>query len=148
MARTGVLARATHVEPVSSDHDVLAELQTTHPRAQLVLRESGGHDIVLPQGLVRLVLAVAEDLAAGNAVLALPLETLLTPQEAAQLLGLSRPFVSRLLNDGEIPSRHLPDSRHRLIRLTDLLEFQTRREQRAEGRRRIMEIAEEANLPY
>ncbi|WP_405141535.1 helix-turn-helix domain-containing protein [Sphaerisporangium sp. NBC_01403] len=64
------------------------------------------------------------------------------------LLGLSRPFVTRLLDEGEIPSQRLPGSNHRLVRLADVLEFQERREHRAEGRRRIMEVAEEADLPY
>jgi len=31
----------------------------------------------------------------------------LSPAEAAELLGLSRPFVVRLLDQGEIPSGHL-----------------------------------------
>jgi hypothetical protein len=34
-----------------------------------------------------------------------------------------------------------------LIRLVDVLAFQARRERRAEGRRRIVEAAEEAELP-
>ncbi|MFD8559627.1 helix-turn-helix domain-containing protein [Streptosporangium canum] len=149
MSRTGVLAHATRVEPVNADREVLAELQAAdRPQAQLVLRGSSGRDIVLPEGLVRLVLAAAQDLAAGNAVLALPVETRLTPNEVAQLLGVSRPFVARLLDEGEIPSQHLPDSRHRLVRLSDVVEFQARRERRAEGRRRITEVAEEADLPY
>ncbi|GAA0841095.1 hypothetical protein GCM10009525_54300 [Streptosporangium amethystogenes subsp. fukuiense] len=94
------------------------------------------------------MLAAAHDLAKGNAVFALPVETRLTPNEVAQMLGLSRPFVVRLLDEGEIPSQYLPDSRHRLVRLADILEFQARREHRAEGRRRIMEAAEEAEFPY
>ncbi|MGA2307756.1 MAG: excisionase family DNA-binding protein [Acidimicrobiales bacterium] len=63
-----------------------------------------------------------------------PAETILTPAEAAQLLGLSRPFVVRLLDDGEIPSERLPGSRHRRVRLSDVLAFSARREQRREGR--------------
>jgi hypothetical protein len=49
------------------------------------------------------------------------------------------PFVVRLLERGDIPSELLPESRHRRIRLEDVLAFQTRRERRAEGRRRIAE---------
>ncbi|WP_433227139.1 helix-turn-helix transcriptional regulator [Microtetraspora malaysiensis] len=43
------------------------------------------------------------------------------------MLGLSRPFVARLLDEREIPSQHLPGSRHRVVRLTDVLEFQAQR---------------------
>ncbi|KAB8193806.1 helix-turn-helix domain-containing protein [Nonomuraea phyllanthi] len=75
-------------------------------------------------------------------------ETPLTPDEVAEMLGLSRPFVARLLGDAEIPSYHLPGNGHRLVRLADVLDFQDRRERRAEGHRRVMEVAEEAELPY
>jgi excisionase family DNA binding protein len=68
--------------------------------------------------------------------------------EAAELLGLSRPFVARLLERGDIASELLPGSRHRRIRLEDVLAFQDRRERRAEGRRRISDIAATADLPY
>jgi hypothetical protein len=55
------------------------------------------------------------------------------PAEAAELLGLSRPFVAHFPERGDLPSELLPDSRHRGIRLEDVLTFQTRREPRAEG---------------
>ena len=65
-----------------------------------------------------------------------------------ELLGLSRPFVARLLDAGEIPSERLPDSRHRVVRLADVLEFQVRRERRRAGRRRIADEVHAAHLPY
>ena len=39
----------------------------------------------------------------------------------------TRPFVVRLLDDGAIPSQHLPQSRHRKVLLSDVLVFQERR---------------------
>jgi excisionase family DNA binding protein len=80
--------------------------------------------------------------------MAIPAEVTLTPAEAAELLGLSRPFVVRLFERGDIPSELLPDTRHRRIRLEDVLAFQDRRERRSEGRRRIADIATTADLPY
>ncbi len=112
-----------------------------------MLRTADGTEISLPQSLLRLVVSAASSLAAGRAVMAIPAEVTLTPAEAAELLGLSRPFVTRLLERGDMPSELLPDSRHRRIRLEDVLAFQARREQRAEGRR-IADIAATADLPY
>jgi excisionase family DNA binding protein len=80
--------------------------------------------------------------------MAIPAEVMLTPTETAELLGLSRPFVARLLDRGDIPSELLPESRHRRIKLEDVLAFQDRRERRSEGRRRIADIAASADLPY
>ncbi|WP_053619205.1 helix-turn-helix domain-containing protein [Nocardiopsis sp. NRRL B-16309] len=75
-------------------------------------------------------------------------ETTLSPAEAAEMLGLSRPFVVRLLDEGAIPSERLPGSRrHRMVRLEDVLEFQAKRERRREGRRKIVDAVESADLP-
>jgi excisionase family DNA binding protein len=97
--------------------------------------------------LVRILIASAGEPATGHAVMVLASETQLTPAEAAELLGLSRPFVARLLDSDDIPSTHLPDSRHRVVRLTDVLAFQERRERRREGRRQIADAIDEAGLP-
>lgn len=114
----------------------------------MVLRTPDGVEISLPSSLLQLVVNVADNLAAGRAVMAIPAEASLTPAEAAELLGLSRPFVVRLLERGDIPSELLPESRHRRIKLEDVLAFQARRSRRAEGRRRIADIAATADLPY
>ena len=57
----------------------------------------------------------------------------LPPAEAGELLGLSRPFIVRLINAGDLPAEHLPDSTHRVLRLSDVLAFQERRDRRRVG---------------
>ena len=150
MPRTAALAHATRVEPTPADHDLFTMLEHEGQQGDLVLvlHASGGRTIKLPESLAHLVVAAAHDLAQGNTVLALPLETHLTPNEAADLLGISRPFLLRLIDGGQITAEHLPDSSHRHLRLADVLEFQARRERRREATRAIGEIAEEHDLPY
>ncbi|WP_460849147.1 helix-turn-helix domain-containing protein [Phytohabitans suffuscus] len=60
----------------------------------------------------------------------------MTPAEVGDLLGFSRPYVVRLLAQGRIASEFLPDSRHRVVRLADILEFQRLRERCRTGRDR------------
>lgn len=149
MVRTSILSHAARIEPAPAEHDLFAAMEdAAEPESRLVLRGPDGRDILLPESLTHFVVAAVHELAAGNAVLALPVEARLTPAEAAQLLGYSRPFVARLLDEGEIPSAHLPGSSHRTVRLADVLEFQARRERNAEGRRRIAELVEDNDLPY
>lgn len=149
MARTSVLAKATTVESSPEIQDALAKAGRVVPgEVYVILRSADGSESVLPEELVRILAASAGELAIGHAVTVLAAETHLTPAEAAELLGLSRPFVARLLDSGDIPSSHLPDSRHRIVRLADVLAFQERRARRREGRRRIAEAAEDAGLPY
>lgn len=149
MTRSSVLAHATRVEPGSDDRASAAELnRLVTDSAALVLRLPDGREIVLPHSLVKVLRASAEELSEGHAVTVLASEVHLTPAEVAELLGLSRPFVVRLLDAGEIPSQHLPDSRHRVVRLADVLQFQARRERRRTGRRKVAEAVEAADLPY
>jgi excisionase family DNA binding protein len=76
-----------------------------------------------------------------------PLETRLTPNEAAQLPGISRPFLLRLIDHGHLPATHLTGSTHRHLRLADVLEFQGRRERRRNATEQISNIVEEHDLP-
>ncbi|MGA5417258.1 helix-turn-helix domain-containing protein [Streptomyces pseudogriseolus] len=71
------------------------------------------------------------------------LDVVLPPAEAAEHLGLSRPFITRLLDAGDIPSMTLPGSRHRVVRLADVLVFQQRRERRRRGRRQVADVSDD-----
>jgi excisionase family DNA binding protein len=80
-----------------------------------------------------------------------PRETQLTPNEAAELLGISRPFLLDLMTRGRLAAGALPESRHRIVRLADVLEFQAEGERRGQTKlaiAEIVEIVEDENLPY
>jgi excisionase family DNA binding protein len=151
MSRVGVLSNAVRVEPGETDRDATAliALATAGPRGQsLTLQLSDGTLLPLSAALVTVLRASADQLAEGHAVTVLPSEVSLTPAEAAELLGLSRPFVVRLLDQGDIPSERLPRSRHRRVLLSDVLAFTAKRDRRRTGRHRLAEIVEGSGLPY
>ncbi len=58
----------------------------------------------------------------GYAVTVVTHEATLTTQEAADVLGVSRPTLVRLLEQGRIP--YDQPGRHRRLRLKDVLDFQ------------------------
>jgi excisionase family DNA binding protein len=151
MARTGVLKQAVQVragaDQARSAGEV-ADAMAMEPDDAVVLMFPDGRQVPLPASLVDVVRASAKELAEGHGVTVLPADAVLTPAEVGELLGLSRPFVVRLLDEGEIPSERLPGSRHRRVRLTDVLSFADRRDRREQGRRRVADAVTDAELPY
>jgi hypothetical protein len=149
MARASVLGGATRVEPGPDDRRSARSLsQAFAGVTQLSVRLPDGKEIELPAALIRILRASADEISAGHSVTVLASEVLLTPAEVGELLGLSRPYVARLLDQSQIPSEYLPDSRHRVVRLADVLAFQARRERRREGRQHIVSTIESDDLPY
>jgi excisionase family DNA binding protein len=85
----------------------------------------GGQSVVVPPAAREALAAMMEGLAAGDHVGIVRLPELLTTQEAADLLRVSRPTLVKLLDDGVIPSQR-PGS-HRRVTRAAVMEF-------AEGR--------------
>lgn len=89
-----------------------------------------GSEIEVPDELYEALCGVVEALSQGLAVSIAPHNTMLTTQEAADLLNISRPTLVRLLSEGEIP--FTMRGRHRRVLLRDILAYQkrTRRDRR------------------
>lgn len=84
------------------------------------------HDQVeLPREVHAALKQVVSALQAGRAVTIAPQTTKLTTQQAADLLGVSRPTVRRLIDIGDLPAEKV-GNRHRLL-LRDVLDYQHER---------------------
>lgn len=94
----------------------------------------------LPDEIYRVLRDVMEAMSQGLAITVAPQHTMLTTQEAADLLGISRPTLVKLLEEGKIAySKH---GRHRRVALRDTLDYQE--SARIERRARLSEMVASA----
>jgi excisionase family DNA binding protein len=93
------------------------------------LRSIDGTRITAPE-LEQLLTLALNCLARGDDIILLTSENELSPTEVGQVLGLSRQYVDRLIDLGDLPARQLPGSSHRRVRGADVVAFQKRREAR------------------
>jgi excisionase family DNA binding protein len=102
--------------------------ETADPRPRLTGPD--GRSVELPEPMFEVLLQVAAAMKAGLAVTVAPHHLMLSTQEAADLLRTSRTTLVRLLETGAIPFEK--PSRHRKVRLDDLLEYRRRQRTQAE----------------
>jgi excisionase family DNA binding protein len=82
--------------------------------------------IPLPESIHNILLQVLGYLRQGKGVSVIPVMQELTTQQAANLLGMSRPFLIELLNHGDIPFHKT--GTHRRVYRKDVLDYQAKRD--------------------
>jgi excisionase family DNA binding protein len=99
-----------------------------------------GVEVQLPAAAREVLAHAADAMSRGMAVYVSPAAARLTTGEAAELLGVSRPTVVKLLESGAIPFEKTTS--HRRVRLDDVLVYRERR--RAERRATLDEMTRQA----
>jgi excisionase family DNA binding protein len=113
----------------SDQRDVRA-LYEKFAKSQAKLVGPDGKGQRLPESLYAFLAQLIADLQAGKSVSIVQSEATLTTVEAANMLGVSRQFLVKLLDAGQIP--HHKVGTHRRIYVRDLLNYKAERD----GRRR------------
>lgn len=136
-------AAATTVLP-PADLEAMLDLSRflAHVSAPAALLGPDGETVPLPMEAYQVLVSVVESMRAGKAITVAPLDQRLTTQEAANFLGISRPTLVKLLEQGDIPYERPAASRHRRVRLDDVLDYQRR--MRAERRQALDELTAQA----
>jgi excisionase family DNA binding protein len=119
---------------IPNDHDarmageasrVLAAYVSTRRELELHidLKDETGRaeHMVLPPSVARMMQRILTEMAQGNAITIIPMNAELTTQEAADFLNVSRPFIVKQLDMGNIPFRKI--GTHRRIQVQDLMNY-------------------------
>lgn len=120
----------------------LRQILASHASGETTLRildeeTKSPSEITLTPGLSKLLTELLRHVGSGNAVTLVPVSQMLSTQQAADILNVSRPFLISLLDKGEI--EHELVGRHRRIRAENL--FAYKRERNAKRGKALDELA-------
>ena len=107
-----------------------------------VRRDDQSIEVELPPALGRMVLELLTYIARGEMVTLVPYGAELSTQRAADLLNVSRPFLTKLLESGEIDFHKV--GTHRRVRVENLLTYKDRRDKvRSNALERLQVLGQE-----
>ena len=119
----------------------IGDYLTAHPGADPVRIQgelAGDDALVVPRQAAVMLAQILGFLANGQGVTVTPSNAMLTTQQAADFLNVSRPFLIKLLEAGEIPFEMV--GTHRRVAFGELMEYKRRDDQ--ERRRAADELTE------
>lgn len=109
--------------------------------------QNNSRNLQLPSHFMPFLMGVLNEIAHGNAVTLVPSNKEFTTQEAADILNVSRPFIIKVLESGEIPFYKI--GTHRRIRAKDLMSFKKKLKEKSENALdELSKMAQEDKLGY
>jgi excisionase family DNA binding protein len=107
-----------------------------------VIDDNGSAEVTLTPALSSLLMELLRHVGKGDAVTLVPVSQMLTTQQAADILNVSRPFLISLLEEGAI--EHTLVGRHRRIKAEKLFAYKRARdEKRSRALSALAELDEE-----
>lgn len=112
--------------------ELLAALTANNAKLRVVVDETRKPtEIILTPGLSNMLMGLLRHVGRGDAVDLVPLPQMLSTQQAADILNVSRPFLISLLEKGSIEFTSV--GRHRRIKAEHLFEYRRKLEERRSG---------------
>jgi excisionase family DNA binding protein len=105
---------------LAAQKDGQATLRVLDPRTRKPV------EITLSPAMSDLFLELLRHVGRGDAVTLVPIEQMLTTQQAADILNMSRPFLIKLIEMGDIA--HSMVGRHRRLKAEDVFAFKASRD--------------------
>jgi excisionase family DNA binding protein len=113
--------------------------------SQVKLVGANGEEINIPESVYQVLRQVVSAMASGQGISIVCQQQEMTTQQAADFLNVSRPYLIKLLEQGEIP--YIKVGAHRRVCFEDLKKYKQQRDQkRSQILQQLIEISEEAGL--
>lgn len=113
--------------------------------SQLKLVDANGEAVIIPNSIDQALRQIVQAIASGKSVSIIPQDKELTTQQAADILNVSRPYLIKLLEQGEIP--YMTVGTHRRVHIDEVMKY---KQQRDTLRRQLLDqlIAESQELGF
>ena len=134
VARTDALGLKNRL-PTEAEIDSAAYVATAIAIAMeldggLRIPGENGDSVRIAPAVGELIIELLGHVSAGNMVTLVPVSAMLTTQEAADMLNVSRPHLTKLLKQGEIRFEEV--GKHRRVPLRALMQYRQAKAQRQE----------------
>jgi excisionase family DNA binding protein len=148
---TALLSTPSDVEKAlarESSRQLAPLIQKERPSTSIsILEDDLGQKIVVPNVAISLLLEILTQMSQGNAVTLMPYHAELTTQQAADLVNVSRPFLVKLLESGELAHRMV--GKHRRVLLQDVMKYKENIDRaRNETLNELVAQAQDLNMGY
>ncbi len=136
-----VIENQTYLPADEKRYEVLVQkfAQVSADKYQLLV---DGQKVDLPQPVIEILAQVVHAMSQGKAISVMPHDLVVSTQEAADLLGISRPTLVRMCESGKIPYKKV--NRHRRLYLADVLEYRSR--QRRESDEALSDMVSDSQM--
>ncbi|MPM38236.1 hypothetical protein SDC9_84865 [bioreactor metagenome] len=104
-------------------------------QAEIEIEETG-EKIILPVKALTLLGEILKAMSPGNPISIVPLATEVTTQSAAEILGCSRPYLVKLLEEGRI--EYTKVGKHRRVKYEDVIRY--KKKMKEEQKRHLIEM--------
>ena len=112
-------------------------------RRPVAVVDAEGERVEVPAALTAIIYRAAELIAEGHPVAVMSDDEVLSTQDAADLLNVSRQYLVRLVDAGDLPAQKVGS--HRRLRLADVLAFKAQRDaKRTSALDRLTTLSEDA----
>jgi excisionase family DNA binding protein len=129
-------------ESYSALASVIEQINSDQPEIEI---EETSDKIKIPLSALKLLGDILKAMGQGKLISIVPIATEVTTQAAAEILGCSRPYLVKLLEDGKIAFTKV--GKHRRIKFDDIMKYRNEmKEQQKQNIIDIMNFDEETGL--